>query len=130
MKKIKLQLIEIFTLNGEIENILKEKLTILTKYTLSEIRDTITPMIQAAEKAKNDFIIENGVEKPDGTTVISQYLDEEKKDPNPKFENFNKEWSLILSKEKEIKYTPIKLSLIENIETTADIKVLFKLCEK
>jgi hypothetical protein len=129
MAKQNFSLKELFDLQEEIKTILSEKLTILTRYKLSDIKKTIDSLVQTGNETKDELIKQFGDTGEDGQITLKVFEDEETKKVNPKFQEFIKEWNQVLETEKELIYTPIKLDMIENIQTDKPIEVIFKLLE-
>jgi hypothetical protein len=120
---------ELFNLQSEIQEILGQKLTILVRYRFSDLKKSIDEAVALANETKDELIKSLGTTDDKGTVNLKIYEDEAEKVVNPKFEEFLKEWNLVLATEKEITYTPINLETIENIQTEKPIEVLFKLLE-
>ena len=129
MAKIDLQLKDLFTLQEEINLILAEKLSILTRYKFSDIKKNLDELVSLAAKTRDELITEYGDTNENGDPNLKIYLDEEKTEINPKYQSFIKDWTEVLNEVKELSYTPISLETIEKIETDKNISVLFSLLE-
>lgn len=129
MAKIDLQLKDLFTLQEEINLILAEKLSILTRYKFSDIKKNLDELVSLAAKTRDELITEYGDKNESGEPNLKIYLDEEKTEINPKYQSFIKDWTEVLDEMKELTYTPISLETIEKIETDKNISVLFSLLE-
>ena len=129
MAKIDLKLRDLFTLQEEINIILGEKLSILTRYRFSDIKKGLDELVSLASKTRDELITEYGEKNEKGDPNLKIYLDEEKTKINPAYESFVKDWEEVLNEEKELIYTPISLETIEKIETDKNISVLFSLLE-
>ncbi len=140
MAQIELSLAEILTLETELngfvnpqtnervtEGFLREKLNLATKYRLSKLADELAKEKQLIEKLKNDLIKEHGEEKEDGTVTIEMFEDESKTKLNPKFIEVQQRYIELLDEKKEIEYTPLSISDLENVTTENNYTVLFKL---
>lgn len=140
MAQIELSLAEILTLETELngfvnpqtnervtEGFLKEKLNLATKYRLSKLADELAKEKQLIEKLKNDLIKEHGEEKEDGTVTIEMFEDESKTKLNPKFIEVQQRYIELLDEKKEIEYTPLSISDLENVTTENNYTMLFKL---
>lgn len=128
--KKELTIKELFELKDELKALLAEKVSVLTRFKLKELSKETDNLLVSAEETKNELITKYGTAEKDGTVSLNVHLDEEKKTINPKFEEFIKEWTVILTLKKELKYTPLDLKLIETINTDKDINILFELLEK
>ena len=129
MAKIDLQLKDLFTLQEEINLILAEKLSILTRYKFSDIKKNLDELVSLAAKTRDELITEYGDKNESGEPNLKIYLDEEKTEINPKYQSFIKDWTEVLDEMKELTYTPISFETIEKIETDKNISVLFSLLE-
>ena len=116
--KVKLTLGEILNLdielsgyvnpeNGEqvLSGLLSQKLSLITKFKLTELRDLIAPLKKNVEELKNDIIKSKGEEK-DGTVSIPMMIDEV---VNPVFIEFQEEYTKLLSEEKELEIPELKI---------------------
>lgn len=142
MEKITLKLFEFYNLDAELNGvrernvpgILQEKLSLVTKYWLTDLAKKVTAERESLENIKNDLIKKYGEADEQGNVSIQALIDgtpneagETEKVPNPKFDTFQKEFTELLETEKEIEYQPLKLSDFENLETTSNYVTLFKL---
>lgn len=143
MEKITLKLYEFYSLeaelNGvreqEIPGILREKLSIVTKYWLTDLAKKVVAERDAIETIKNDLIKKYGAPDDQGNVSIPVVIDEKdeegntKKVANPNYLTFQKEFTELLETEKEFEYKPLKLSDFESLETTSNYVTLFKLMQ-
>lgn len=100
-----------------------QKISLKEKYWLSKVVDFLKKEQERVEKMKNELIKKYGVEQ-DGTVTIPMFIDEKE---NPNYANFIEEYQELLNEEIEIKYRPIPLSSLENINTEEKYEILFKL---
>jgi hypothetical protein len=117
MKTLKIQLSDIFVLESEIGKLLNEKLTLSTKYWLIELNKQVLEIKTTIDSLRDELIKTCGTTNTDGNIIIPYYLDAEKDIVNPKFEQFQQEYSILLTQEKELQYKPIPFSVLEKIET-------------
>jgi hypothetical protein len=117
MKTLKIQLSDIFVLEAEISKLLNEKLTLSTKYWLIELNKQVLEIKTTIDSLRDELIKTYGTTNTDGNIIIPYYLDTEKEIINPKFEQFQQEYSVLLTQEKELQYKPIPFSVLEKIET-------------
>jgi hypothetical protein len=117
MKTLKIQLSDIFVLETEIGKLLNEKLTLSTKYWLIELNKQVLEIKTTIDSLRDELIKTYGTTNTDGNIIIPYYLDAEKDIVNPKFEQFQQEYGVLLTQEKELQYKPIPFSVLEKIET-------------
>jgi uncharacterized protein with HEPN domain len=151
MEKISLKLGDILQLESEIngytnpntgdqvlKGFLKQNLSIILKYELSELGETLSKERKKIETLRDELIQKYGEVDDNGGVIVKMY-DEEKDDDgnvltavlNPKYLEFDKEYGTLLNQEKEIEYPEItKDDLREAGKTNDQYKVLFKLIKK
>ena len=151
MEKITLKLGEILQLDTEIngfvnpetgetifEGFLNQNLDIVLKYELTDTGDFLTKERKKIEALRDELIKKYGEELPDGGIMVKKFL-EVKDDEgnvinmvtNPKYLEFDAEYSVLLNNEKEIEYPEItKQDLKEAGKTKDKYKTLFKLIKK
>jgi hypothetical protein len=117
MKTLKIQLSDIFLLEAEISKLLNERLTLSTKYWLIELNKQVLEIKTTIDSLRDELIKTYGTTNADGNIIIPYYLDAEKEIINPKFDQFQQEYSILLTQEKELQYKPIPFSVLEKIET-------------
>lgn len=158
MEKITLKLFEFYSLDAELNGlrnqstgemlaagILQEKLSLVTKYWLTDLAKKVATEKAAIEELKNDLIKKHGVEDGKGGVSIPVAIDEldadgnpimekdsegnevSRKKMNPEFQKFEKEFNELLQTEKEIEYKAISLSDFEKVETSENYSTFFKL---
>ena len=131
MVTLKIQLTNIFVLEEELTKLLKEKISLSTKYWLLELTKQVQEIKSTIESLRDELIKNYGEPNSDGNIVIPYYLDTEKDIINPKFEQFQQEFNTLLTEEREIQYKPIPFSVLEKIETEESyIFILQHLIEK
>ena len=151
MEKISLKLGDILQLESEIngytnpntgdqvlKGFLKQNLSIILKYELSELGEMLSKERKKVESLRDELIQKYGESDDNGGVMVKMY-DEEKDDDgnvitaviNPKYVEFDKEYGTLLNQEKEIEYPEItKDDLREAGKTNDQYKVLFKLIKK
>jgi hypothetical protein len=146
MKKITLKLVEFYNLDAELNGIvdqttgakksfglLGEKLSLVTKYWLTDLAKKVAAEKVAIEELRNELIKKYGKEE-NGNITIPMLIDDDSNDEetaskklNPDFQQFEKEFNELLQTEKEVEYKPIKLSELEKVETSENYATFFKL---
>lgn len=151
MEKITLKLGEILQLDSEIngfvnpesgevvfEGFLNQNLDIVLKYELTDTGDFLTKERKKIEALRDELIKKHGEELPDGGIMVKRFM-EVKDDEgnllnmvtNPKYLEFDEEYSTLLNNEKEIEYPEITKQDLKDAGKTKDkYKVLFKLIKK
>jgi hypothetical protein len=152
MTNIKLKLDEVLQLEGEIngfanpengtvifEGFLKQNLSIILKYELNELNETLLKHRKNADNLRNELIQKHGEydSKTNNLRVIkfNEVRDDEgniiSKVLNPKFVEFDKEYGSLLDKEIELSVPEITLDDLKDIgKVKDDYKILFKLIKK
>ena len=151
MKKITLKLSDCYNLESEINGLtnqrtgekvvtglLQHKLPLSTKYWLTDLAKKLAPDKAFIDEAKNDLIKKLGEEDADGNVTIPMFLSNGNSASvasgpppiNPKFREFEQEYTNILQTEKELEYHPFKLEDFSGIESTDNYATLFKLFEE
>ena len=158
MEKITLKLYECYNLEAELNGLrnqstgevlntglLQEKLSLVTKYWLTDLAKKVSAEKTAIEELKNDLIKKYGKEDGKGGMSIPLTVEEvdadgepvrdidkdgnwfTKKIMNPAFEQFEKEFNELLQTEKELEYKSVSLSDLEKVETADNYAAFSKL---
>lgn len=158
MEKISLKLFEFYNLDAELNGLtnqqtgekiasglIQEKLSLVTKYWLSELGKKVAAEKAAIEELKNDLIKKYGKEDDKGgisIPMVIEELDEDgqpkkdldkdgnwftKKIMNPDFQLFEAEFNNLLQTEKDLEYKAFTLDDFEKVETTENYGTFFKL---
>lgn len=158
MEKITLKLLEFYGLDAELNGainqqtgeklnsgLLQEKLSLVTKYWLSDLAKKVAAEKASIDDLKNELIRKYGKEDGKGgisIPIVVDELDEEgnvvevenqdgskvaKKKLNPDYQAFEKEFNDLLQTEKELEYKKLKLEDFEKVETSDNYSVFFKL---
>jgi hypothetical protein len=151
MEKISLKLGEILQLESEIngfnnpetgeqiyKGFLKQNLSIILKYELTELGETLSKERKKVEKLRDELIVKYGEENESGSVMVKMVFEEKDENGevistviNPKYIEFDNEYSTLLNQEKEIEYPEItKEDLREAGKTNDKYTILFKLIKK
>jgi hypothetical protein len=151
MEKITLRLGDILQLESEIngfvnpetgkqvyEGFIKQNLSIMLKYELTELSEFLTKERKKVETLRDELIKKYGTEDSNGGIVVKMF-DDTKDDEgniisskyNENYLKFDEEYSTLLNTEKEVEYPDItKEDLKEAGKSNDNYKVLFKLIKK
>ena len=158
MEKISLKLFEFYNLDAELNGLtnqqtgekiasglIQEKLSLVTKYWLTELGKKVAAEKASVEELKNDLIKKYGKEDEKGGISIPMVIEEldsegqpmkdvdkdgnwfTKKVINPDFQLFEKEFNDLLQTEKELEYKVFTLDDFEKVETSENYGTFFKL---
>jgi hypothetical protein len=158
MEKISLKLFEFYNLDAELNGLtnqqtgekiasglIQEKLSLVTKYWLTELGKKVAAEKAAVEELKNDLIKKYGKEDDKGGISIPMVIDEldsdgqpvkdldkdgnwfTKKVINPEFQSFELEFNNLLQTEKDLEYKAFTLEDFEKVETSENYSTFFKL---
>jgi hypothetical protein len=151
MEKISLKLGEILQLESEIngfnnpetgeqiyKGFLKQNLSIILKYELTELGETLSKERKKVEKLRDELIVKYGEENESGSVMVKMVFEEKDENGevistviNPKYIEFDNEYGTLLNQEKEIEYPEItKEDLREAGKTNDKYTILFKLIKK
>ena len=152
MEKITLKLGDILQLESEIngfvdsqsgtqvfEGFTKQNLSIILKYELTELSDTLKAERIKVDSLRDELIKKHGEDDGKGGIMVKMYIKEIKDendkviggDINPKYLEFDKEYGTLLNQDKEIEYPEItKEDLKEAGKSKDKYQVLFKLIKK
>lgn len=143
MEKLTLSLGEILTLEAElnglsnpstgeviIEGFLKEKLCLGDKYWLEKLSAKLSTEKKLVDKLRNELIEKFGDKNSDGQFAIMPFIDTEEEgvqEQNPKFVEFQKEFSELLGQQKDIEYRPLPFDSLNRIESETAYSAIFKI---
>lgn len=121
----------------EYEGFLKQDISIILKYELSELGEILTKEKTKIDTLRNELIKKYGAEK-NGMLFVDMFIDEKDEDGNivsrvinPKYVQFDKDLGELLSQEKEFSYPTITKDDLKSAGKTKDkYIVLFKLIKK
>lgn len=158
MEKISLKLFEFYNLDAELNGLtnqqtgekiasglIQEKLSLVTKYWLTELGKKVAAEKASVEELKNDLIKKYGKEDDKGGVSIPMVIEDldadgqprtdldkdgnsvARKVINPDFQLFEKEFNDLLQTEKELDYKAFSLEDFEKVETSENYGTFFKL---
>jgi molybdopterin converting factor small subunit len=158
MEKISLKLFEFYNLDAELNGLtnqqtgekvasglIQEKLSLVTKYWLTELGKKVAAEKASVEELKNDLIKKYGKEDEKGGISIPMVIEEldsegqpvkdidkdgnwfTKKVINPAYQDFEREFNELLQTEKELEYKAFTLDDFEKVETSENYGTFFKL---
>jgi hypothetical protein len=151
MEKITLKLGEILQLESEIngfvdpqtqaqvyEGFTKQNLSIVLKYELSELAETLKAERTKVEALRDELIKKHGEDDGNGGIRVLMYNEVTDEDGNvisrpinPKYIEFDQEYGTLLNQDKEIEYPEItKDDLKEAGKSKDKYQILFKLIKK
>ena len=142
MAHIKLTLQEIYKLNTELNGfinpstseilslgLLNEKLSLPTKYWLTDLAKKTSSEKLVIDQLKEDLIAKYGTKDKDNIFEIEVWTDETKTDFNPSYIQYQQEFNTLLQEVIEIEYHEFKLDDFKNIETSDNYIVFYKLIQ-
>lgn len=149
MEKLTLKLGEVLQLGHEInglnnpetgeriyEGFLNQNLSIILKYELTDCGEFLTKERKKIDSLRDDLIKKHGTEK-NGGMVVNMYLETKDsegnvvKSMNPKYLDFEAEYSKLLDQEKEVEFPEITLQDLKDAGKTKDqYRILFKFVKK
>ena len=118
MVKIELPLAEVQKLNIEVEGLLKEKLPVYIKFKLHTLKKRMHDSVESMQAIQKELFEKYGY-KDNGSYKIR--MDSEN------YTIFTKEMEELSKQNVELEYEPIKLSTIENVESSDNLDIFFKL---
>lgn len=149
MEKLTLKLGEVLQLGHEInglnnpetgeriyEGFLNQNLSIILKYELTDCGEFLTKERKKIDSLRDDLIKKHGTEK-NGGMFVNMYLETKDsegnvvKSMNPKYLDFEAEYSKLLDQEKEVEFPEITLQDLKDAGKTKDqYRILFKFVKK
>ncbi len=151
MEKNKFKLGDVLQLESEIngfvnpetgeriyEGFLNQNLSIILKYELTELSEVLTKERKKVDSLRDDLVKKYGEETDKGgmmVKMLNEVKDDEgnviSREVNPKYVEFDKEYSQLLNTEIEIEYPEItKEDLKEAGKSKDKYRVLFRLIKK
>lgn len=151
MEKIKLKLVDVLQLESEIngftnpetgekvyEGFLKQNLSIILKYELTELSDVLTKERKKIDGLRDDLIKKHGESDDKGGIMVKMFNEEKDAEGNvinrvvnPKYVEFDKEYGDLLNTEIEIEHPEITKEDLKDAGKTKDkYQVLYKLIKK
>lgn len=135
MKSLKLKLFEYYGLSVELngneqtKGLLQENLSLVLKYHLTNIARKIAEELEVVEKIKLELAQKYGKQNEDGSWIVEMYIDQAQQEVSPNYISFTNEFNSLLNEEKELQYSPIKLSLLDEIKSDSNFPTIFKMVE-
>lgn len=158
MEKVTLKLYEFYNLEAELNGLtnqqtgekvatglLQEKLSMVTKYWLTDLAKKVSTEKESVEKLKEELIKKHGTEDNNGGVAIPMTIEEVdadgnavmvtdadgketvKRTLNPQYVEFEKEFNELLNQERDLDYKSFNLVDFENVETSQNYTTFFKL---
>ena len=142
MAYIKLTLQEIYKLDTELNGfvnpstgeilslgLLNEKLSLPTKYWLTNLTKKTSSEKLVIDQLKEDLIVKYGTKDKNNIFEIVVWTDETKTDFNPSYIQYQQEFNTLLQEVIEIEYHEFKLDDFKNIETSDNYTIFYKLIQ-
>ena len=151
MAHIKLTLQEIYKLDTEINGfinpstgetlslgLLSEKLSLPTKYWLTDLAKKTSIEKSIIDQFKEDLVIKYGSSDENGNFSLNMWINEEKNESgviinpaelNPLFVQFQEEFNNLLQEVKEIEYHNFKLEEFNDVKTSDNYTIFYKLIQ-
>ena len=142
MAHIKLTLQEIYKLDSELNGfvnpstgeilslgLLNEKLSLPTKYWLTDLAKKTSSEKLVIDQLKEDLIAKYGTKDKDNIFEIEVWTDETKTNFNPSYIQYQQEFNVLLQEVIEIEYHEFKLDDFKNIETSDNYTIFYKLIQ-
>lgn len=144
MKKINLKLVDVYGLDAElnglksdkgdelVKGLLNEKLSIKTKFWLTDLSKKVADVKSIADKLREELIRKYGETSEDGSVKIEMMVkegDTENLVTNPNYVKFQEEFNSVLGEEREIEYKPFIIDDFSTVETSSNYSVFFKLID-
>lgn len=135
MKSLKLKLFEYYGLNIELngneqtKGLLQENLSLVLKYHLTNISRKIAEELEVVEKIKLELAQKYGKQNEDGSWMVEMYVDQTQQEVSENYIKFTNEFNTLLNEDKVLQYSPIKLSLLDNIKSDSNFPTVFKMIE-
>jgi hypothetical protein len=151
MEKIKLKLGDHLQLESELngymdpqtgtqiyEGFTKQNLSIILKYELTELGETLTKERKRIETLRDELIKKYGEDDGKGGMMVKMHIEQKddegniiSKTFNPKYIEFDNEYGTLLNQEKELEYPEITKDDLKDAGKSKDkYMVLFKLIKK
>lgn len=151
MEKIKLKLVDVLQLESEIngftnpetgekvyEGFLKQNLSIILKYELTELSDVLTKERKKVDGLRDELIKKHGETDDKGGIMVKMFNEEKDEEGNvtsrtinQKYLDFDKEYGELLNTEIELEHPEITKDDLKDAGKTKDsYQVLYKLIKK
>lgn len=140
MEKIKLTLGQVLELDAELngyinpqteekvlDGFLKQNISMLVRYRMSTLINNVAAEKATIDKMRDELVTKHGDQTDAGYNVVLRL---ESGEINPKFLDFQREYSEVLTETTEIEYKPLAPKDIEEVITTDNYNILLKLIQE
>lgn len=140
MEKIKLTLGQVLELDAELngyinqqteekvlDGFLKQNISMLVRYRMSTLINNVAAEKATIDKMRDELVTKHGDQTEAGYNVVLRL---ESGEINPKFLDFQREYSEVLTETTEIEYKPLSPKDIEEVVTTDNYNILLKLIQE
>lgn len=140
MEKIKLTLGQVLELDAELngyinpqteekvlDGFLKQNISMLVRYRMSTLINNVAAEKATIDKMRDELVTKHGDQTEAGYNVALRL---ESGEINPKFLDFQREYSEVLTETTEIEYKPLAPKDIEEVITTDNYNILLKLIQE
>ena len=140
MEKIKLTLGQVLELDAELngyinpqteekvlDGFLKQNISMLVRYRMSTLVNNVAEEKATIDKMRDELVTKHGEQTEAGYNVVLRL---ESGEINPKFLDFQREYSEVLTETTEIEYKPLAPKDIEEVITTENYNILLKLIQE
>lgn len=140
MEKIKLTLGQVLELDAELngyinpqteekvlDGFLKQNISMLVRYRMSTLVNNVAAEKATIDKMRDELVTKHGDQTEAGYNVALRL---ESGEINPKFLDFQREYSEVLTETTEIEYKPLAPKDIEEVITTENYNILLKLIQE
>jgi hypothetical protein len=142
MAYIKLTLNEIYKLDSELNGfanqetgeilslgLLSENLSLPTKYWLTNLAKKTSSEKSIIDQLRKDLIVKYGTKDKNDNFEITVWIDETKTNFNPLYVQFQEEFNGLLQEVKEIEYHEFKLEEFNDVKTSDNYIIFYKLIQ-
>ena len=142
MAHIQLSLQEIYKLDSELNGfvnqetgeilslgLLSENLSLPTKYWLTDLIKKTSSEKSIINQLKEDLIVKYGTKDKNDNFEIPVWTDETKTNFNPLYVQFQEEFNNLLQEVKEIEYHEFKLEEFNDVKTSDNYIIFYKLIQ-
>jgi hypothetical protein len=140
MEKIKLTLGQVLELDAELngfidpqttekvlDGFLKQNISMLVRYRMSTLVNNVAAEKATIDKMRDELVTKHGDQTESGYNVVLRL---ESGEINPKFLDFQREYSEFLTETTDIEYKPLAPKDIEEVVTTENYNILLKLIQE
>jgi hypothetical protein len=142
MAHIQLSLKEIYKLDSELNGfanqetgeilslgLLSENLSLPTKYWLTNLAKKTSSEKSIIDQLRKDLIVKYGTKDKNDNFEITVWIDETKTNFNPLYVQFQEEFNGLLQEVKEIEYHEFKLEEFNDVKTSDNYIIFYKLIQ-